>query len=48
MADLLVETLVAAGVQRIYGVAGDSLNASDLHYRRRVIVHPMMSLTGST
>src|SRR5580658_7536222 len=26
VADLLVDTLVAAGVRRIYGVAGDSLN----------------------
>ena len=26
MADLLVDTLVAAGVERIYGLAGDSLN----------------------
>jgi pyruvate dehydrogenase (quinone) len=26
VADLMVETLMAAGVQRIYGVAGDSLN----------------------
>src|SRR5215472_2752059 len=26
LAELLVETLVHAGVQRIYGVAGDSLN----------------------
>ena len=27
IADLLVDTLVAAGVKRVYGVAGDSLNA---------------------
>jgi pyruvate dehydrogenase (quinone) len=26
VADLLVDTLVAAGVKRIYGLAGDSLN----------------------
>ena len=26
VADLLVDTLVAAGVERIYGLAGDSLN----------------------
>jgi len=26
LADSLVDTLVAAGVERIYGVAGDSLN----------------------
>jgi hypothetical protein len=27
IADLLVDTLVAAGVKKVYGVAGDSLNA---------------------
>ena len=26
VADLLVDTLVAAGVERVYGLAGDSLN----------------------
>ncbi len=26
VADVLVDTLVAAGVKRIYGLAGDSLN----------------------
>src|ERR1035438_4585679 len=28
LAELLVDTLVAAGVKRIYGLAGDSLNGS--------------------
>jgi pyruvate dehydrogenase (quinone) len=32
---VLVETLVAAGVQRIYGVAGDSLNGITDAIRRR-------------
>jgi pyruvate dehydrogenase (quinone) len=27
IAEVLVETLIAAGVKRIYGVVGDSLNA---------------------
>jgi pyruvate dehydrogenase (quinone) len=26
VADLLVDTVVAAGVERVYGLAGDSLN----------------------
>ena len=29
VADLIVETLIQAGVKRIYGVVGDSLNGSD-------------------
>jgi pyruvate dehydrogenase (quinone) len=38
VADLLVDTLVAAGVERIYGVAGDSLNGiTDAVRRRREI-----------
>src|SRR5580698_7693963 len=37
-ADLLTETLVQAGVERIYGVVGDSLNAiSDSLRRHRAI-----------
>jgi pyruvate dehydrogenase (quinone) len=35
VADLVVETLAAAGVRRIYGVAGDSLNAITDAIRRR-------------
>jgi pyruvate dehydrogenase (quinone) len=35
VADLLVDTLVAAGVKRIYGVAGDSLNGITDAIRRR-------------
>ena len=33
--DLLVDTLVARGVERIYGVAGDSLNGITESIRRR-------------
>src|SRR5258705_11111964 len=35
VADLLVDTLVARGVERIYGVAGDSLNGLTEAIRRR-------------
>jgi pyruvate dehydrogenase (quinone) len=35
MADLVVDTLAAAGARRIYGVAGDSLNAITDAVRRR-------------
>jgi hypothetical protein len=35
IADLVVDTLVAAGARRIYGVAGDSLNAITDAVRRR-------------
>jgi hypothetical protein len=37
LAELLVDTLVAAGVKRIYGLAGDSLNGitDALRYRRK-------------
>ena len=35
VADLLVDTLVARGVERIYGVAGDSLNGITDSIRRR-------------
>src|SRR5260370_84775 len=35
VADLLVETLAGAGVERIYGVAGDSLNAITDSVRRQ-------------
>lgn len=35
VADLVVETLVAAGVRRVYGVAGDSLNAITDAIRRQ-------------
>jgi pyruvate dehydrogenase (quinone) len=35
VADLVVDTLAAAGVRRIYGVAGDSLNAITDAIRRR-------------
>jgi pyruvate dehydrogenase (quinone) len=35
IADLVVDTLAAAGVRRIYGVAGDSLNAITDAVRRR-------------
>jgi len=34
VADLIVETLAAAGVQRIYGIAGDSLNGVTDSLRR--------------
>src|SRR6266478_3044743 len=35
VADLLVDTLVAAGVERIYGLAGDSLNGVTYSIRPR-------------
>src|SRR6266436_9214245 len=35
VADLLVETLTRAGVERIYGVAGDSLNGITDSIRKR-------------
>jgi hypothetical protein len=35
IAELLVETLVAAGVNRVFGVAGDSLNAITDTIRKR-------------
>jgi pyruvate dehydrogenase (quinone) len=35
VADLLIETLAAAGVERIYGVSGDSLNAITDSIRRQ-------------
>ena len=34
VADLLVDTLVGAGVERIYGVSGDSLNGITDSIRR--------------
>ena len=34
VADVLVDTLVARGVERIYGVAGDSLNGITDSIRR--------------
>ena len=38
VAEVFVETLIAAGVKRVYGVAGDSLNAlTDAIRRRRAI-----------
>src|ERR1044071_27747 len=37
-ADLVIETLSATGVQRIYGVAGDSLNGFTDSIRRRKTV----------
>lgn len=39
VAELLVETLVLAGVERIYGVAGDSLNAITDTVRKRADIH---------
>jgi pyruvate dehydrogenase (quinone) len=39
VAELLVDTLVAAGVQRIYGVAGDSLNGMTENMRTRDDIH---------
>src|SRR5438876_7968062 len=35
VADLLIETLVQAGVERIYGVSGDSLNGITDSIRRQ-------------
>ena len=35
LAELLVETLASAGVERIYGVAGDSLNGITDAIRKR-------------
>jgi len=35
VADVLIETLVAAGVKRVYGLVGDSLNGFDTKKRRR-------------
>jgi len=35
MADVLVDTLVAGGVERIYGVSGDSLNGINDSIRPR-------------
>ena len=37
--DLVVQTLVLAGVRRIYGVAGDSLNGITDSIRRRDDIH---------
>ena len=34
VADLMVDTLAAAGVQRIYGIVGDSLNGFTDSLRR--------------
>jgi pyruvate dehydrogenase (quinone) len=39
VADLLVDTLVAAGAKRIYGVAGDSLNGITDSIRPRADIH---------
>jgi len=43
VADLLVETLVTAGVRRIHGVAGDSLNAitDSIRARRDIVWAPV-------
>ena len=38
VADLLVDTLVTAGVERIYGLAGDSLNASQIQSAPGIIL----------
>ena len=38
IAEYLVEALVAAGVRRVYGVVGDSLNSS-IGRKRRVHIH---------
>ncbi|WP_263349734.1 thiamine pyrophosphate-binding protein [Acidicapsa acidisoli] len=35
VADLLVQTLAAAGVKRLYGVSGDSLNGITDSIRRQ-------------
>ena len=35
VADLLVQTLAAAGVERVYGVSGDSLNGITDSIRRQ-------------
>jgi pyruvate dehydrogenase (quinone) len=38
VADQMVETLAAAGVERIYGIVGDSLNGfTDALRRRRAV-----------
>jgi len=40
VADVLIETLVAAGVKRVYGVVGDSVNGvTDSIRPREVLVH---------
>ena len=40
VADVLIETLVAAGVKRVYGVVGDSVNGvTDSIRPRKVLVH---------
>ena len=39
VADLLVDVLLEAGVQRIYGVPGDSLNGITDSIRARENVH---------
>ena len=38
IAELIVKTLVAAGVKRIYGVVGDSLNGLTEAIRKRKII----------
>jgi len=43
VSEVFVETLIAAGVQRVYGVVGDSLNGSDGHHTKKV-----HKLTGCT
>ena len=51
VADLLTETLIEAGVKRIYGVVGDSLNGVTESLRQRpelewvgVLLPPVASL----
>jgi pyruvate dehydrogenase (quinone) len=38
-ADLMAETLIHAGVKRIYGVVGDSLNGSTDALRRLKVIN---------
>ena len=48
-ADLVIETLQAAGVKRIYGVAGDSLNGiSDSLRRANTRPDTHMTITNSS
>jgi len=51
LSKLLVETLVAAGVKRVYGVAGDSLGRSVRHGRakpHRVSGQDLLPIPGSS
>ena len=48
IAEILVETLIAAGVKRVYGVVGDSLNAFlDFDTPAQILSHLMIGAEGT-